>query len=154
MLSNTAEYALRTVLYIADQEPGVPVRVDDIAAALGLPRNYLSKILHRLAREGLLRSSRGKGGGFVLARPAARIALIDVVSLFDEMGPSRRCLLGRAQCSDANPCQAHHRWKGVSERLNAFFRETRVADLVGDTSAHQGDIVGTARSHYARRVAR
>ncbi|HSH75920.1 MAG TPA: Rrf2 family transcriptional regulator, partial [Longimicrobiales bacterium] len=73
ILSQTAVYALKATLRLAEQEPGGRMRVDDIAAELDVPRNYLSKILHTLAREGLLSSSRGPGGGFELARPATEL---------------------------------------------------------------------------------
>lgn len=129
MLSQTAEYALRTVLHIAGDGPA-PHRVEGLAAALGIPRNYLSKTLHQLARVGVLDSTRGPGGGFRLARPPHRIRLIDVVRPFDDLGEGRRCLLGNAVCSDRTACEAHQRWKDVSERLGAFFRETTVGDLM------------------------
>lgn len=129
MLSSTAEYALRTVLEIARQAPGDMIQVETLAERLGIPRNYLSKVLHRLAREQLLLSTRGKGGGFQLARSADRISLFDVVEPFDGVSTERRCLLGQAQCSDRHPCEAHVYWKGVSEKIAAFIRETTVADL-------------------------
>jgi Iron-dependent Transcriptional regulator len=57
MLSQTAEYALRAVLYLAADASGQPVRVSEMATELGIPQNYLSKILHLLARGGVLASS-------------------------------------------------------------------------------------------------
>ena len=129
MLSLTAEYALRTVLFLADRG-GQPARVEEIAQALGVPRNYLSKTLHRLAREGILRSTRGKGGGFRLGVDPGRLTLLRIVAPFDQMPGERHCLLGRPQCSDRNPCPAHSRWKAVSGRVADFFRETTVRDLV------------------------
>jgi Rrf2 family protein len=128
MLSQTAEYALRTVLFLADSDDGA--RVEEIARRLGVPRNYLSKTLHRLAQEGVLRSTRGKGGGFRLAVPPDRLKLLRVVAPFDDIPGERRCLLGRPQCSDRNPCPAHHEWRAVSERVTAFFRDRTVADLL------------------------
>ena len=128
MLSQTAEYALRTVLFLADR--GEPARAEEIAQRLRVPRNYLSKTLHRLARAGVLRSARGKGGGFRLAVPADRLSLLHVVQPFDEISGERRCLLGRPQCSDRNPCPAHHQWRAVSERVTAFFRDRTVGDLL------------------------
>lgn len=134
MLSQTAEYALRTILFIAQRskEAG-PVQTEAIAEALDIPRNYLSKILHRLAQEGVLKSTRGRGGGFVLSRPADQMPLVDVVGLFDQIAPGRQCLLGRPVCSDATACDAHASWKEVSERVAHFFRETTVGDLLGET---------------------
>jgi len=128
MLTRTAEYALRAVLFLADR--GEPTSVDLIAERLGVPRNYLSKTLHRLAREGVLTSTRGQGGGFRLATDADRLPLLRVVEPFDPITGERRCLLGRPQCSDANPCPAHHQWKSVSEGVAGFFRERTVGDLL------------------------
>jgi Rrf2 family iron-sulfur cluster assembly transcriptional regulator len=130
MLSQTAEYALRTVLYIAGHGDG-PARAEEMAASLGIPRNYLSKTLHRLAHAGVLTSTRGRGGGFLLARSADQIPLLAVVGLFDQIEPRRQCLLGRPVCSDQHACEAHVQWKDVSERVARFFSETSVADLMG-----------------------
>ncbi len=132
MLSQTAEYALRVVLFIAQREAAGPVVAETIATALGLPQNYIAKTLHRLAQAGVLASVRGKGGGFRLAVPAGRLPLIEVVGLFDRVEPVRQCLLGRPACSDAHPCEAHGRWKGVSETVAHFFRDTTIGDLLGE----------------------
>ena len=68
MLSRTSQYALRAILYLADQPVERSVRAIDVAENLDVPANYLSKILHTLARSGLLISERGPRGGFRLAR--------------------------------------------------------------------------------------
>ncbi len=129
ILSQTAVYALRAVIHLAESEGDALVRVDDMAEALDVPRNYLSKILHTLARGGMLRSTRGPGGGFRLAVPAGKLRLLDIVSNFDDMGERRTCLLGRSRCSDENPCAVHTRWQDASREVRSFFRETTVADL-------------------------
>ena len=128
MLSQTAEYALRAALHLAERPPDHPVPVGDIAQALDVPRNYLSKTLHQLARAGVVTSTFGPGGGFRLAAPAESITLARVVAPFDAAA-QRHCLLGRARCADADPCPAHARWKGISEQVERFFAATTVADL-------------------------
>jgi Rrf2 family protein len=135
MLSQTAEYALRAVLYLADRADDRAAPVDELAARLGAPRNYLSKTLHRLAREGVLESTRGKGGGFRLGMPPDDLPLLRVIAPFDAMSGTRRCLLGRSQCSDRNPCPAHHHWRAVSEQVTAFFRDRTVGDLLREPGA-------------------
>ena len=137
ILSQTAEYALRAVLYVAQNDQHNLVRVADIAEALKIPRNYLSKILHILARAGILASSRGKTGGFRLAVPADQLALLDLIQAFDTIEERRWCLLGRPVCSDHQPCAAHERWKHTAETVSTFFRSTTIADLLPKT--------GTAR---------
>jgi len=129
MLSQTADYALRAVLYIAERGDEGPVRVGDMAQALHIPQNYLSKILHQLARAGVLASTRGKTGGFELGVPSDRLRLYTVIAPFDRIEQRRRCLLGRAECSDRAACAAHARWKEVADTVTSFFRETTIADL-------------------------
>lgn len=154
MLNQTAEYALRTAVLLAEHEADdEAMRAADLAAALGIPANYLSKILHQLAREGLLESQRGKAGGFRLARPASRIRLAEVVGPFDEVDTRRGCLLGRPVCSDATPCQAHEKWKAIGASLADFFRNTTLAALVSPPAPVRSPSAGTrgARATSAAR---
>jgi Rrf2 family protein len=134
MLSQTAEYALRAAIRLASRPDADPVRVEDLAAELDLPRNYLSKILHTLARKEVLESVKGPGGGFRLAGPPAELTLFEVVSQFDDLSPGRTCVLGRPCCSDTDPCPVHERWFPVSERIAQFFRETTLADAAAGVS--------------------
>lgn len=129
VLSQTAEYALRAVLYMAEHGDADPYRVTTLAEALKIPQNYLSKTMHLLARQGTLTSMRGKNGGFRLARPASEIPLLEVIRPFDQLEARRMCLLGRPTCSDATPCAAHARWKDLADNTTAFFRDTTLADI-------------------------
>lgn len=130
VLSQTAEYALRAALYMAEHGDAEPYRVTTLAEALRIPQNYLSKTMHTLARSGILTSARGKHGGFRLARPASEIPLLEVIRPFDQLEARRQCLLGRPTCSDATPCAAHARWKEVADTTAAFFRDTTLADII------------------------
>ena len=131
MLSHTSKYALRAVLYLAEEAMDGPVRVDDVADALEVPRNYLSKILHGLAREGLLTSVRGPHGGFQLGVAPEELKLSEIVGLFEPevVGLERRCLLGRSECSDLDPCPVHDQWMDLSIQVRDFFNGTTVADF-------------------------
>jgi len=135
MLSQTAEYALLAAIRLARPDGGDPVAVGDLAGELDVPRNYLSKILHALAREGIVEGVRGPGGGFRLARPPGSTTLLEVVGTIDDLSPGRTCVLGRPECSDADPCPAHERWKSVAEEIALFFRETTLADVAREADA-------------------
>jgi Rrf2 family protein len=136
-ISGTTQYAIRAVLHVAEHGAAEPVRVDDIARALNMPRNYLSKTLHALARAGVLRSGRGPRGGFQLAAAPDALSLARIAAPFDDLG-SRRCLLGRPSCGWKSPCSVHARWEEVSNALQAFFRETTIADLLGEVASRPG----------------
>jgi len=142
MLSQTAEYALRAALWLAEHPDG-PVRVGDLAAGLRVPRNYLSKTMHQLARAGVLTSVRGKSGGFRLARKPSAIRLLDIIRPFEPLVERRECVLGRATCSDIAPCQAHHRWKEVMRTTTAFFTDTTLADLMREPRGRTAQVVPT-----------
>jgi Rrf2 family protein len=131
MISQTAEHALRAVLYLAGHTEDRPLKVEEIAEALGAPRNYLSKTMHLLARHGIVTSTRGPQGGFLLRIPADELRLAHLVEVFDPPRERRICLLGGRPCTDAAPCQAHFRWKAIQEAGLGPMRDTTIADLLG-----------------------
>jgi Rrf2 family protein len=131
MLSQSAAYALRAVLLLADgPEDGAPVPVERIAADLGAPRNYLSKVLHVLAGTGVVSSKRGPGGGFVLSVAPSELPVARVIAPFESVEGQALCLLGRGGCSDETPCEAHAVWSPVAGEVRRFFERTTVADLM------------------------
>ena len=135
MLSSTADYALRAILVLARASDERPLRADEIARATGSPANYLAKTLNALAKAGLVTSTRGPFGGFVLAIPAAELTLAHIIDCFDEPRPQTRCLLGSAPCDPRRPCTAHQRWTAIRNTRRAALADTTVADLLGGSSA-------------------
>ncbi len=133
-ISGTSQSAIRAVVYVATHGAEAPVRVGPIAAALDVPRNYLSKTLHTLGRAGVLKSERGPRGGFQLAVRPDKLTLARVAASFEDVG-TRHCLLGNALCDGASPCAAHGRWATVSDSLMDFFGQTTIADLMAEPRA-------------------
>lgn len=117
------------MVHLAEHPEGDPVRVDDIASELGVPRNYLSKVLHTLARVGILDSTRGPRGGFTMARAPKDLVLSEIIGHFDDISERSGCLLGRERCADDNPCPAHHAWKEAAASVREFLLTTTLADL-------------------------
>ena len=133
LVSKTGRYALQAAADLAAAwEAGTVSQAAEIAERTGMPRNYLSKLLHQLARAGVLNSERGPGGGFRLAREPARISLAEIIDPVDPAAADQHCLLGRPACRDSDPCQAHERWSAVSGELHRFLAETSVADLAAE----------------------
>ncbi len=129
MLSQTSEYALRIMAFLARQPSGSLVPAVAMEGKVHVPANYRGKILNQLTRAGLLESTRGRTGGFRLARPAGRIILFDVVAPFEPVGASGKCVLGRSRCSNAAPCAAHERWRQLNQAREGFLRGTTVEDV-------------------------
>lgn len=124
MISTTTEYAIRAMVSLASQPPGVPATATQISIDSGVPRNYLSKILGALRRGGLVTGERGPHGGFKLSRPARAITTLEIVGQFEQVDSRRRCILGEPLCVTPEECEAHRRWSDVWSALDAFLRET------------------------------
>jgi Rrf2 family protein len=142
-LSQTAEHALRAVLYLARQPNGSRIPAEVIAEALSAPRNYLSKTLGTLAKAGVITSARGPHGGFRLAVPATELSLAAVIGPFGASSGSPVCVAGGRPCNAANPCPTHERWSAVQAELLAPMERTTIADLLGAPAS------GGARSRTA-----
>jgi Rrf2 family protein len=144
MLSSTSDHALRAILVLARASDGRPLRADQIARATGSPANYLGKTLNALAKAGLVRSTRGPFGGFVLAIPAEKLTLAHIIDCFDEPRPQTRCLLGNAPCDQRHPCTAHQRWTAIKNVRRAALADTTVADLLDGSAASPNQHVADA----------
>jgi Rrf2 family protein len=130
MLNSSADYALRAVLYMARQAPDRSCSAAAVSAALGVPRNYLGKVLNTLAHAGVLTSVRGPRGGFRLGKPASLLSLRDVVQPFQQLHARRVCLLGDRPCDASQPCDVHIRWQNMAKSVTEFFHETTIAELL------------------------
>jgi Rrf2 family transcriptional regulator, iron-sulfur cluster assembly transcription factor len=149
MISQTAEHALRALLYLTRQD-GRSVSANDIAYAIDAPANYLGKILQTLSRHGLVTGTRGPAGGFRLAADPSRISIADIVNVFKEPVRSKVCLLGGGPCSDENACTAHQRWSALQHDVAQQLENTSIADLTALDVVHPKFPVTT---HRAARIA-
>jgi Rrf2 family protein len=146
MISLTGEYALRAMVFLARHRDEWPIAGPRIASEAGIPRKYLSAILADLVRAGLLEGTRGKSGGFRMTRSAKEIRLAEVVHPFEPVNFNRQsCPFGNAVCSDADPCGAHERWKGLKAALDEFLAETTLQN-VATKRAERGSRDGRSRS--------
>lgn len=132
MISQTTEYALRAVVWLACH-PGQPLTARQIAEASRVPAGYLAKVLQGLGRAGLLRSMRGLGGGFSLARSASKLSVWDVIQAVDPIKRICECPLGLEPHND-KLCALHQELDNAIARLEKQFSRCSLASLVADTS--------------------
>ncbi len=95
---------------------GSRISLVDLAAGVDVPPTFLSKVLQRLVRAGLLVSRRGKNGGFELARDLGSVSLLDVLHALDSV-PALNACLGPGGCTRSASCGAHVVWLEAQERL-------------------------------------
>lgn len=130
MLTQTAQHALRALLYLARQPEGAVVPAGRMAEATGAPARYLAKTLQVLAGVGLVRGTRGREGGYTLAVPAVSIRVGDVIAAFEGEEAPQRCLLGDRACQPEAPCAAHMRWREAQLRATESVSRIRLSDLL------------------------
>jgi Rrf2 family protein len=134
MLSDTARYAMRAMMALADRHPQ-PASIAGIAEDISAPRKYLESVMLRLKRDGLLISSRGRTGGYALARPATEISVADIIRTVD--GPlaltpcaSRTRFEACENCMDVAICSIRFVLLEGRDALAEVLERRTLADLV------------------------
>ncbi|PLX13443.1 MAG: Rrf2 family transcriptional regulator, partial [Marinilabiliales bacterium] len=91
-------------------------------------------ILTQLTEHGILKSSQGRYGGFMLAKSSERIKLIEIVEAMESVEKYFGCVLGFEKCSDENPCSLHTKWAPIRNELKSLLIETTIKDVISDPS--------------------
>ena len=138
-VSTRGDYASRALLSLALDGVDTPVSVRDIATRTGLPQPYLEQILLALKGAGLVRSKRGVGGGYVLARSPDDITLGDIVSAVD--GPITLGDFGEPHtggaCDHEGQCVLLAVWADVAEHMRRHLDGLHLADLARMANGEQ-----------------
>ncbi len=132
MFSQTTEYALRAVVWLASQHDS-PQTTRQIAATTRVPAGYLSKVLQALGRADLVNSQRGLYGGFTLTRPPNRISVLEVVNAVDPIHRIEQCPLG-LKSHTAGLCPLHRRLDDAIAHIEKAFATSTIADLLTGAS--------------------
>lgn len=135
-LSSMADYAVVTMSAAARHCGGVRVNASQLAEETGLPVPTVQKLVSRLTAAGLLRSSRGVGGGLKLARPAAAITLADIVEAVEGPIALASCLEdSRPCCSIEEGCAVKPHWPLVNKALRSALAEVSLVQLSSGAAA-------------------
>jgi len=130
-VSTRGDYACRALLSLAMHADGTPTSVRDIADRTALPQPYLEQILLAVKGAGLVRSKRGVGGGYVLARDPSEITLAEIVSAVD--GPIEVGDFGRPHqngaCDHEGQCVLLAVWADVGEHMRRLLENQTLADV-------------------------
>lgn len=131
MISQTVEYALRAMCFLATlgDRPGT---AGDIAHATRAPRGYLSKVLRTLVCARLIRSVRGRRGGFFLARHASEISLLDIVNAVDPFRSTPSCPLDDP--ASTRLCPVRRCLNDAATAIERSLRHTPLSSLLDDVS--------------------
>lgn len=130
MISQTTEYALRAVVFMA-QHPNSPYVTQQVAEATKVPPGYLAKVLQSLSRAGLVSSQRGLGGGFTLAKSPSEMTIYAVVQAVEPIQRIRTCPL-KISAHGTNLCALHQKLDDAMAIIEKSFQETTLADLLAE----------------------
>ncbi|MFO0910472.1 MAG: Rrf2 family transcriptional regulator [Isosphaeraceae bacterium] len=130
MLSQTVEYALRAVVYLAGQAPEART-TDQIATATLVPKAYLSKVLQGLVRAGVVHSQRGIGGGMALVKSPDEITVLEVVNAVDPIRRILECPLG-LKSHGVRLCPLHRRLDDAMALVERAFQKTTLAEVLSE----------------------
>jgi Rrf2 family protein len=136
VLTRSSEYAIRALSLLASAGENQSLQSREIAARLGLPPQFLTKILRRLTATGLVTSQRGRSGGFRLGRPPQQISLLEVVMPFEEARTEVTCVLGQAYCSDEDACPLHRPLTEIRSRFLDVLEATTLAAVAERAIRH------------------
>ena len=136
-VSTRGDYAARALLSLALHGDDRPTSVKEIAERTDLPQPYLEQILLAVKGAGLVRSKRGVGGGYVLARPPAEITLADIIAAVE--GPLTTVMDEHDHCE--GHCVLQEVWVGVSNETRQIYERFTLQDLVERTRVGHPEVV-------------
>lgn len=134
-LSTKGRYGLRALIDLAQYSEIEPVSISSIAARQGISERYLEQLMALLKKNGLVKSIRGAGGGYTLAKDAAEISVGDVLRALEGNLEPVDCpaFTADASCESAGYCVTKHVWKRINESINQTVNEMKISELVEES---------------------
>lgn len=130
MFSKTCEYAIRALIYIAQQtKDGSRISIKFIAKGIDSPEYFIAKILQDLSRKGFVQSAKGPNGGFYLNKQNLQTPISEIIKEIDGNKLFEGCALGLKECSSEHPCPIHHQYKPIKERISHILETSIISDM-------------------------
>ena len=129
-ITRNTDYALRALCYIAKKNDS-KVTVEELVNKLAVPRPFMRKILQLLSKNGVLDSSKGKGGGFKLSISAKKLHLIKIMSIFQGEVTLNGCFLKKDICPNKGKCVLRRKIHNIEEGVLRQLKSISIAALIG-----------------------
>ncbi len=128
LITRNTDYALRAICYIAQQQQ--VVTVTELVKILGVPRQFMRKILQRLSKERVLDSFKGQSGGFKLNSAPSRIFVIQIMRIFQGPVGLNGCFLKKNVCPNKGKCVLRKKIHRIEENALKALRQINIASLI------------------------
>jgi Rrf2 family protein len=154
-ITTLAEYGVICALHLARRSAEGPITGREIAESEQLPGDYVEQILLRLRRAGIIRSTRGAHGGYMLAKDASSISIRDVIAASETTTFDLHCVshpVGEERCSSAHNCSIRPVWMLLQQKIDDVLSGVHLSDLLSeeqDVRVRVG-LGGVAVEHDAR----
>jgi len=132
IITRATEYAIRAVLFLAQQPPGDIVLKKDICATQEITPAFLTKILQPLIKANIVGSQRGVTGGFFLRREPAEISLLDILEAQEGPLYLNRCLIHEEFCDRKCLCPVHDVWQETRECMKRSLSGATISSLLAN----------------------
>lgn len=131
-LSTKGRYAVMAMVDLARHAQAKPVSLSDIATRQEISLSYLEQLFARLRRAGLVKSVRGPGGGYRLARGSAETRVSEIILAVDEPISATRCTeMGASGCrADRSKCLTHDLWEELGNQIHMFLSSVTLLDVL------------------------
>ncbi|PPR74895.1 MAG: HTH-type transcriptional regulator IscR [Alphaproteobacteria bacterium MarineAlpha3_Bin4] len=131
-LSTKGRYAVMAMVDLATRSGGKPIALSDVAERQEISLSYLEQLFGKLRKGDLVKSVRGPGGGYLLARNASETRISDIILAVDEPIHATRCTPGSPQgCrSNKSRCLTHDLWEELGNQIYLCLSSISVADVV------------------------
>jgi Rrf2 family protein len=134
-ITRQADYAIRAILYLAENEHNGRASTSVIAGKKNIPPSFLAKIISQLNVAGLVLTSRGARGGVSLARPSHEISLLDVIEAIDGPLSINECALDLSICAFGHECLVGPIWCNLQQELVGRLRAVKFDQLANQKTA-------------------
>ncbi|MEE9615231.1 MAG: Rrf2 family transcriptional regulator [Thermodesulfobacteriota bacterium] len=139
-LTTKGQYAVRAMVNLAAHDDGRPVNLKDISREEGISLSYLEQLFVKLRKGSVVRSVRGPGGGYVLAKPSSEISVGEVIRVVEEPLNPVACLDDDPEaCERSDGCITQKVWKGLGDRIKEFLNSISIEELSHEVKAHGGE---------------
>jgi Rrf2 family protein len=137
LFSQACKYTIRALVKMARHPEITQWSVHNLAKQIDIPAYFLAKNFQLLAKRDILKSSKGRQGGFSFAKPSDKITIIDVVETIDGTELAHQCTLGFPECGDDNPCPFHFDWKRIRAELVDVLANKTIAQFAHEVNIEQ-----------------
>jgi Rrf2 family protein len=121
-ITRETDYALRCVLYLSAR-PGKIIDATEIAESKSIPRSFLSKILQKLTRAGIVKSFKGYKGGFMMMKIPREISVLDIIEIFEGPAAMNRCAIDKQSCQLSPTCSVHPIWVEIRQYVDKKLKQ-------------------------------